>query len=330
MSLLRFSFVAVVAVVLASGLSAPAAEETKAQKLYKQYEALNSPENLLKPFSGGRPPKFIEEQEKLLGEISSQPEAESVPVLARIVDEYLKRVNDLGPGGFQGSPLKALQLTLVAVMSQHAKAKEMIPRIDAFAASPVVKEYALARILPLVVQRRLEEVRAGDDPDGRKRAAIIFDLMIGSHTLSRVLHAPARVRETAKLIPAGTGKTSPADVRDLVAETVSAAPRRYAADYAILRAAQVMEDGGAKLSDADKAAVMETFDRWMKDFRPAVAMENYPSDVVGQLLLELGGRKGNEFLTVALRKNGIKPLPPKPPLAPADVPDKGKDEGKKP
>jgi len=295
------------AVLLLVASSASAA--TKAQELYDQYEKLNTPENLALFFVGGRPPVFVEQQIKLLEELGRQTSGDVNDLVVRVADEYLKRLDALGAEKFRTSPLQALQVPILEFLAGHAQVESVFQRVELFAKSPVTKEYAHARALGIVARKNVAKVNAKDDPDGRQRGRILLDTMIDDISFSLLLHAPVRIREFLAIASSALG-IEPLPLRAALSPAAATLPRRYAVDYvsASFLARKQLRDK-KPLSDEEKKMMMDVCGQWLDAYRPPAKQEKYASDVLGNLLLILGGWKDNKDLANLLLKNGLKPTP---------------------
>ena len=301
--------------VLAALAFAPAAgAATKSEDLYDRYEKLNTPENLAIQHIGGKPPRFVEDQMALLGQIAKQPEAEAVPVVVRIADDYLKRLGALDEVKFRTSSLQALQSPIVVLVEKFSGSNQVFEQLDAFVKCPLLRDYARARALGAVATRRLGEVPAAADPDGTRRGRILIDLVIADVTLSELLHSPTRLKEITAHASGVSG--DPVSLHRALRAAASTEARRYAADYAFLVAAAAKQvRAQTPLADAEKALLVDVAARWVKQYKPAVEKEKYPSDLLGQALLALAGSKGNDDLAAYLTENGVKVTPvPEPPV----------------
>jgi len=309
---------AVFCVLLAPHSVAFAAEPmvSEAEHLYRTYEDLNVPGNLAIPYFGGTLPAFIQRQGELLHALASLPAKEAVPVLARIADEYLQRIDKLGPGRFRGSPLMALQIPLIRALALQAKDPEIQARLDAIIKDPLVREYARGRALGALAEQRVMAIPPGEDPDGTRRRQILFDTLLGGQSLSQLLHAPARLNALADRVIEITGH-NPLAASRLIGTGADTPPRRYAADYAVAVAIARKLNEGKPLDEKEQALLMDVAKRYTVTFLPEVQKEKYPSQQLGDALLHLSTHKGNEALAGLLRDYGLEPRrevePPHPP-----------------
>ena len=289
-----------------------AGEPTEAERLYRAYESLNNPENLAADFKGGALPTFIGRQVELLRAIAARPPNEAAPVLARIADEYLARVEKVGAPGFARSPLGALQIPLVTLLAKHVAADEVRARLDALAKSPVIKEYTRGRALGALADYRAKAVPAAEDPAGERRVGILFDTLIGEMPLRQLLYAPARMWSLAASSSAISGHDLLALAKALAAATTTPA-RRYAADVALAAAAAAKQRAGMPLLEPEKKLLLEACTRWVEQWRPEILKLKYPSDVLGVRLRSMANDKGNEDIALLLRENGIELVRQQPP-----------------
>jgi len=300
---------------LAALTSACAAAGTP-QELYEQYERLNTPENLGQVFEGGRPYPFMQEQLKLLAELSGAKGGEATPVIVRVVDEYLGRVNALGAGGFQVSPLKGMQLAIIDLVATHSGTEAIFQRAEMIVKNPIIKEYARGRALSVVVHGLLAKVDAKQDVDGSRRGRILVDTVIADITTSGLLHAPARLTALAT----NADSTFQGDVlaeRGALWPFATTVPRRYAVDCAsvlLLAKKQLVEK--KPLAAEEQKLMLDICRKWLDEYRPLVKAEEYPSDILGEKLQVLGGWKDNRALADLLRKSGVQPIPYVEPPAP--------------
>lgn len=295
---------ALAALCAAGWLCAVAQEAADPRRLYGEFEALNTPENLERRFVGGQPPDFITQQAALLQALAALPPADAVPALLRIAAEHLRRLEALGGERLRQSPLQALQVPLVDALSRHAANRDVRAALDGLVASPFLKEYARGRALDALAEPRLAEIAEADDPRGERRARALLDTLVGKLALGELLHAPARLRALARRAPAlGDGAW-----RALAAAADTPA-RRYAADAALALACAQKEAAGKPVPPADMDLLVGACGRWLREFRPAVAKEKYPSDLLGQALTHLSARPGCEALARALRDAGPPPAP---------------------
>ena len=169
-------FIGALLVVAAIATSAAA---SRSDDFYLQYEALNSEKNLDTTYVGGRPPGFVEQQLKLLDLIGKEPVAQARPVVLRIADEFFKRIGTLGEVKFRQSPLQAMQMPIITLIERHSAWPEAMMRLELFAKSPVVSEYARARALGGVAGRRVSEIAPAGDPEGVARGKVLLDLLVG-------------------------------------------------------------------------------------------------------------------------------------------------------
>jgi len=279
------------------------------ETLYEQYEKLNTPENLGKSFAGGKLYPFQEQQIRILGDLEKRPTIESARVIAQVVDEYLKRIEALGAQKFRQSPLQALQLAMVSLCEKHAGSNIVFAWLEALARSPLTKEYARGRALGAVAARRLREVKPEDDADGKKRGQLLLDLFLGDLSMSRLFHAPARLRQFAEhadtVLPG-----DPVAFRNATVFVATTPPKRYAADFAFASAiAEKQIKRKQPLSRDEKRDLLAVCNEWLKTYRPLAAKENYATDLLGSQMLVLGGYAGNEDLAALLVENGLKPIP---------------------
>ena len=286
-------------------LGRASAAPTKSQTLYEQYEKLNSPRNLSTKFVGGRPPRFVDQQINILRQLSARRTGEAAPLVVKIVDEYLKRIHDLGGAKFRVSVLQSMQIALTHLMAAHAGSKIVFERMETFAKSPVISEYARGRVIGLIVKKRLEEIKPDDDVDGTKRGRLLMDALMGDVTMSQLLHAPARLRSLAtQAVPLGSG--DPMKVRTALAPAATNPQRRYAADYAFLLAVATRQVKEKKTLDDDtKQTMLDVAGKWVGEYRPRVVREKYPSDLLGMTVRALGGYPGNKALAAFLKENRI-------------------------
>ena len=280
-------------------------------QLYKDFEDLNTPQNLALRFVGGEPPRFVQEQIKILAELASRKTPASSKLLLRIADEYLARLHKLDPPAFRVSPLQSLQIPLIQAVAARADQPPFRERLDTFLKSPLIKEYAKARVLVPLTEQKLRAVAPAQDPDGSKRGAIILTELIGDLSFSDCVHIPARVAGVATLTAAVAGRTPPLVWQALAsADSVS---KRYARDFAFVSAcAAPVGDAPRQLEPSEIVRLKEIIDRWIKEYRPLLAKEAYPSDVLGAALRSLAARKGNEDLAKLLPPVEPAPQPPKP------------------
>ncbi|HPD13312.1 MAG TPA: hypothetical protein PLE19_00080 [Planctomycetota bacterium] len=253
---------------------------------------------------GGQPPEFIIQQTALLQTLAALPPADAVPALLRIAAEHLRRLEALGEVRLRQSPLQALQVPLVDALSRHLANRDARAALDGLAASPFLKEYARGRALDALAAQRLAEIAEADDPRGEQRARALLDTLAGKLTLAELLHAPARVRSLARRAPALGGECWAA-----LAAAADTPARRYAADAALALACAQGEGAGKPVPAADRDLLVAAAGRWLQEYRPVVAREKYPSDLLGQALTLLGARPGYEALAKALRDAGLPPAP---------------------
>lgn len=279
--------------------------EEKSEQLYQQYEKLNTPANLAKKFVGGRPLRFVDNQVNILNKLAKRPTLEASPVVVRIAEEYLKRLKGLGAAKFRVSPLQSLQVPLIALLAKHSRSGQVFTRLETFAKSPLLKEYARSRAVGHVVRVQLAKIPADDDPDGVKRGTILMEKIIGDMSMSRLLHAPARLRSlAAQAMPLGGGE--PVRVFKTLRPAAVSGPKKYAADYAFLLTVVRKQIAKKKtLNEDENKLLLETAGRWLKGYRPLVLREKYASDLVGMTVTALGGYPANENLRTLLRKNGV-------------------------
>lgn len=270
-----------------------------ADELYKSYEALNTPANLGTRFIGGDPPRFVKEQIRILLDISGRKTAESSRVLLRITDEYLARVEKLGPARFRTSPLQSLQITLVQALGAKADSPGFQSRLEQFVKSKSIREFTKGRALQHLTALKIHAVDPAQDPDSSKRGAIILSDMLDNLDFSACLHAPARFAGIASLTQSVVGLKP-----NLVWESLKSAdslPRRYARDFAFAAACFPSDAAQPEaLAAAEKTRLIEIIGRWIKEYRPLVAKESYPSDVLERALRNLAALKGNEDLAKLL------------------------------
>lgn len=283
------------------------AAELDAQQLYKEFEALNTPENLARRFIGGQPPEFVKRQIELLQAIAVRPAEEAVPILLRIVTEHLEQAEALGVVKLRQSPLQALQVPLVDALAHHAANDDVRGALGRLAKSVVIKEYARGRALDALVDAPLARIVDGDDPKGEQRAKLLLDTLIGTLTLPELLHAPGRLRAVARRAP-GIVKGGPGAPWRALGSAADSPAKRYAVDAALAMVCAQKEGTDAPISPEEKDLVVEAAARWLKDFRPVAEKEKYPSDLLGECLLRLGVRLNYEPLTRILREGGV-PLP---------------------
>lgn len=289
-----------------AGAGRGAEQAPDAKRLYQDFEALNTPENLATRFIGGQPPDFVKQQTQLLHAIGARPSEDAIPILLRMATEHLERIEEMGAAKFRRSPLQAIQVPLVDALAAHALSDDICAALARIAKSPLVKEYARGRALDILVERQLNRIADPDDPKGEKRAKLLLDSLIGTLTLPEVLHAPGRLRALARRVPAIPKAEAAAPWRALAAAAESPA-QRYAADAAIAIACVQKESAGTPLTLGEKDLLVEAANRWLKDFRPAAAREKYPSDLLEECILRLGARLDHEPLAKPLRDAGLIP-----------------------
>jgi hypothetical protein len=277
-----------------------------AKRLYQEFEALNTPDNLGVRFIGGQPPDFIKQQTQLLHAIGARPSEDAIPILLRMATEHLERIEELGAAKFRRSPLQAVQVPLVDALGAHAISDDICAALARFAKSPLVKEYARGRALDVLVERQLSRIGDPDDPNGEKRAKLLLDSLIGGLTLSEVLHAPGRLRALARRVPA-IPKAEPATPWRALAAAAASPAQRYAADAALAIVSVQKENAGTPFSLGEKDLLVEAANHWLKEFRPAAAKEKYPSDLLEECILRLGARLDHEPLAKPLRDAGLIP-----------------------
>ena len=266
---------------------------------------MNTRKNLAIRFHGGRPPRFIDAQQKVFTRLSRRPTAEAAPIVAKITDEYLKRIEVLGAAKFRTSPLQAVQVPLVQLMSAHVGSNLVLGRLEAFAASPLVKEYARGRAIGAVVGRYVGKIRVEDDADGTKRGKVLIDRLIGTLTLPKLLRAPARMRSLATWSVKIVGD-DPLHILAALQPAATTPAARYAVDHAFLAAiARKQVQQKKTLSDDEGAALVEAAGRWLKEYRPVAVVQKYTTDVVGDTVTALGGYPGNDALATLLKENGV-------------------------
>lgn len=303
----RFCVCAIIIIACVALVPASLEAATKSERLYEQYEKLNTLDNLGKRFVGGKLLPFQEEQIRLLTEIGKRPTAKAAPVVVRIADEYHARIRALGAVRFRRSPLQALQISLITLMNRHAGSNAVFQRLEVLIKSPLIKEYARGRALGTVAGKRLAEIRRRDDPDGKRRGRIVLDVIIGDITMKRLLHAPARLREACKQADA-ISAGNPLFVRKALAPAADTLARRYAVDYVFVAALFRKQAKEKKaLSEEEKKISLEICREWLKEYRPVVEAEKYSTDVLGKALLLLGGCEGNDDFAALLIENGLKP-----------------------
>ena len=298
-------------------VSASVEAATKSEQLYEKYERLNTAENLGKRFIGGKPHPFMEEQMKLLAELEKQPTARAARVVVRIAQEYLQRIEALGAVKFRRSPLQGLQIPLVSLMDRHAGSNLVFAQLERVVQSPLIKEYARGRALGTVAKRRLGQIRPADDPDGKKRAQLLLDLVIGDISISRLFHAPARLRQLVTHAET-LSPNNPVAVRNALASAANSVSKSYATEHTF--AAAIVKKQLRKkeaLSEEEKKVLLTVCDQWLKTYRPLARKEKYVSDLLGQALMLLGGYKPNKELREFLSKSGLRPREyDTPPVAP--------------
>jgi len=288
------------------------AQETMVEKWYREYEALNTPKNLAIRHVGGRPPTFIDEQAKLLDRIAKRTTTEAAPFVVKIVDKYLERVHALGRRGFGASPLQALQGEMIRLMRRHAGDNKVFSQLTTFAAEPLLKEYARGRALGALAEWKLKAVPKDEDKDGKARATLLLETVVGDISLSRLLHAPSRCWQTAMLSAALERETT-LELRTLLNGAANTRAKRYTADFVFVDGCFRKVMAKKPLTEAENAAVLEVCKGWLSEFRPIVLKEKYPSDVLGRVLLALAGRTEHAPLVALLKQNGLEPTPYVPP-----------------
>ena len=297
-------------------LSAVCAAAGTPQEIYDQYEALNTPENLAKEYVGGRPLPFMQQQMTLLAELCAAKTAEAGPTVVRIVDEYLARANALGDPQFQISPLKGMQLSIIDLVRSHNGSEAVFQRAQLIVKNPIIREYARGRALDVVVHGLLAKVDIKTDLDGSTRGRILVDTVIADITISQLLHAPARLMALATNADAAFGG-DPLAGRRALAPPATTVPRRYAVDCASVFVLAKKQLGEKKpLVNEEQKLMLDICRKWLDEYRPLVAAESYPSDVLGQRLQVLGGWKDNKAVADLLVKNGVQPMPYAEPPAP--------------
>lgn len=297
--------------LLSAGLVLPLSAQPTDDDLYRSFEALNTPQNLALRFVGGKPLKFIEEQLPILSQLASRNTPEASRLLLRITDEYLARVDKLGPGGFRVSPLQALQLPLVQVLAPRASQPDFRTRLQSFATSKVIKDYARARALFPLTEQKLRALDHAKDPDGSKRGAIILTEMLGDLSFSDCVHAPVRLTGVSRLTATVVGPT-PSLVWQALASADSVT-HRYARDFAFAAACAAPADGAPRLLQPHEIIrLKDIIDRWLKEYRPLLANEKYPTDVLGSTLRSLAAAKGAEELAHLMPPPDPAPAPPPP------------------
>lgn len=290
------------------GLAARAgAGELDAKDLYKEFEALNTPENLSRRFVGGQPPEFVKRQADLLKAISVRPVDEAVPILLRLATEHIERAEAVGAPKLLQSPLQAIQVPLIDALAPHAGNDEVRGALARLARSPVIKEYARGRALDALVDAPLSRIAEHEDPRGERRAELLLETLIGALTLPEVLQAPGRIRSLARRAPA-VAKGGPMAPWTALGAAADSSAKRYALDAAFAMHIAQKEAAAEPIVPEEKDLLVEAAKRWLQDFRPAAEKAKYPSDLLGEALLRLGARLGHEPLTRLLRDGGV-PLP---------------------
>lgn len=293
---------------LAVAASALAGEEpSEARRLYDEFEGLHTVENLTIRFVGGEPVPFVKHQIELLQAIAARPAAEGAPFLIQIANQHIERIEGIGAAAFRTSPLQALQTPLIDALARFASSEEVRGALGRIVQCPLIKEYARGRALDVVLEYHLGQALAADDPKGEKRASLVQETLIGNLTLSELLHAPGRVRAVARRAPV-VAKANEAAWRALDAAADSAA-KHYAADAALAIACTQKDAAGTALVQAETELLLDACSRWLKDYRPIVAKEKYPSDLLGHSLMRLAVRPGHDNLAKLFRDSGVKPVP---------------------
>ncbi len=294
--------------LVAAGVAAAGEEAPDARRLYEEFEALNTIENLTHRFVGGKPPEFVSRQAELLRAIAERPAAEAVPILLRIATEHIERIEDVGAAKFRQSPLQAIQVPLVDAMSRHATHKDVRASLARLSRHPLIKEYARGRALDAIAEQLVADIGQAEDPKGERRARTLLDTMFGDLTLPEVLHAPGRLRALARRAPALAVEGDPTAHWRALAAAADSEAKRYAADAALALSCAQREGTETPIAGVEKDMLVEACGRWLKDFRPVAAKEKYPSDLLGEALIRLGARLKFPPLDKPLRDAGL--LPP--------------------
>ena len=284
------------------------------EELYVRYEAINIPKNLSVQFVGGKPLRFVEEQIRILLEIGRRKTPEARRVLVRIFDEYLARIEKLGQAKFRTSPLQALQMIMVRVLAPKVGFPLIQTRLEAFVKCPLVKEYARARALIVLVEVQIRAIKFDTDMDGTNRGRMLLDELIGDMGFSDLVHASIRTRGVARLATV-IGGNKP----DMVWHVLKAAdtlPKRYCRDFAFVAACSALQRSDKALSEPDRTRLLEVCKRWLKEYRPLLAKQKYPSAVLERLLRFMAKQEGNEDLAGLMPPEDAKPAKPVRPAQP--------------
>jgi len=282
----------------------------KAADLYNTYETLNTPANLGVMFVGGKPPRFIEQQIRILVALGNQKTPDARRNTIKIFDEYMERIDKLGANGFRTSPLQALQIQMVAFLAAKVDHPDVRTRLKTLAESTVIKEYARSRAVVVLVALDVQALNDAQDPDGSKRGKILLDGILANMTFEQSTHAPARLYGVARLAW-DIGKHKPILVWEVLSQA-DTLPKRYARDLAFASACSKVIKAKEPVTVADGIRLREIAERWIKEYRPLLAKQSYPSDVVGRVLRYLAKQKGNEKLAQLMPPEDPKPKPPKP------------------
>ena len=278
------------------------------EELYVKYEALNTPKNLSVQFVGGKPLRFVEEQIHILFEIARRKTPEARRVLVRVFDEYLARIEKLGSAKFRTSPLQPLQMVMVRMLAPKVGFPLVRTRLETFVKCPVVKEYARAHALVVLVEVQIKTVKFDTDMDGTKRGKMLLDGLIGDMSFSDLTHAPIRTHCVARLATVIGGKKP-----DMVWHVLKAAdtlPKRYCRDFTFVAACSALQRSDKTLSEPDRTRLREVCKRWLKEYEPLLAKQKYPSDVLGRLLRFMAKQEGNEDLAGLMPPEDAKPVRP--------------------
>jgi len=223
----------------------------------------------------GQPPVFVQQQLRILTELAGRSADDSSRVLLRLADEYLGRINKLGPEGFRFSPLKSLQLSFVQLLSARVDQPPFRAALERLIKSPTLKDYARARALLPLVEVKLRAIQPAKDPDGSKRGALILAEMVGKLSFSDCLHVPARFSGVASLARTAYG-TDPG-VQWAALSGADSVPKRYARDFSFVVACSALGGTVGDLSAENRAHLAEIVDRWVKEYKPLVDKEAYPA-----------------------------------------------------